>query len=208
MQPYPNVGLCHHCHGLSYSTNPAFLSAVPAAISFAVAAVEYFNLRFPLLRLKEQFRDTFGVCKEAGKATVASNQHALIGAIISECSIDIMDELAPAGMLGITPGSTSVLLGNLTKYPTFYRLNPSSGFYGQSLAIVLQQVGLDCVTVLSDFVATANAEAADSFRADAKRRNIRIAQEIAIPPDANRVVIQELLLKVWQVGVGVIVLKT
>jgi ABC-type branched-subunit amino acid transport system substrate-binding protein len=139
---------------------------------------------------------------------VASNQHALLGAIISECSLAVMDELAPAGVLGITPGSTSVQLGNLTKYPTFYRLNPSSGFYGQSLAIVLQRVGLDCVTLLSDFEATANAEAAASFKADAQRRNIRIAQEFALPPDGSRAEIRALLLEVWHVGVGVIVLNS
>eukprot|EP00045_Choanoeca_perplexa_P016865 m.233327 g.233327 ORF g.233327 m.233327 type:complete len:1317 (+) comp17380_c0_seq1:120-4070(+) len=189
-------------------TNPAFLSAVPAAISFAVAAVEYFNSVFPLLNLQEQFRDTFHACTEAGQATVNSNQHALLGAVISECSLDIMDELAPAGVLGITPGSTSVKLGNLTKYPTFYRLNPSSGFYGESLAIVLENVGIDCVTLLSDFEATANAEAAESFKTSATKLNIRIVQEFAIPPDATTVQLRALLLDVWRAGVGVIVLNS
>jgi hypothetical protein len=155
--------------------------------AFVRAAVGFFNARQPLIevrdavdscnpsqallsplvffnRLLSQFRptilDSFALgCAEVAQDAIAQSSIAVIGAVFSECTLDLNDVLTPAAIPSLTPASTANALTNKTRYPYVARLTSSSSLAGIIIMRLLTQAGFDCFTLVESASQQASLEA-------------------------------------------------
>lgn len=186
----------------------ALVSSVPAIESFTTAAVEFFNAQSNTIKLEADFRDTFVQgCTSVAEDLVELDYHALIGAFFSECSIQMMDVLTPAAVVGVSPSSTTTVLSDKTQYPTAFRVITDSEFVATSVGKLVKELGFGQIVVVSGNVLQAVQESTSALVTYCEAHGISVVEVFMIDEDKNKLAIQEMLVSVWKAGVGVIVLN-
>ena len=148
------------------------------------------------------------MCTSSAEGIVLSDHVAVCGAVASECSVAMMEVFRQTDLPMISPGSTTALLSNIARYPSFFRTTPSAIAFGQALARMTNAAGFNCAVVVTDMTLQANIETTASFHQEASLLGISVAKEFVVPAEADdRAGYRQLLLDVWDQGVGVIVVS-
>eukprot|EP00730_Choanoeca_flexa_P008289 TRINITY_DN12473_c0_g1_i3.p1 TRINITY_DN12473_c0_g1~~TRINITY_DN12473_c0_g1_i3.p1 ORF type:complete len:1160 (+),score=227.89 TRINITY_DN12473_c0_g1_i3:55-3480(+) len=188
-------------------SNPILAEGSPALSAFAMAATEFFNAKHAgTLDISMALRTTFpNQCTGVAKGVIDQPFVGVCGAVVSECTIRMMEEYRHVDMPCISSGSTSALLENITRYNSFFRMATSSSRLGRALALLVAATPFRCVANIVEPVGQANAEVLASFNRQAAASGISIAQfDMPVDP-TDTVAIRAMLMALWDHGVGVIV---
>ena len=79
----------------------------------------------------------------------ASSFNAIIGPVLSSCTIALSRAAATRG-LPVLSASKATTLSNKTEFPTMYRLATSTVQYAEALAFALELGKVECVTIIYD----------------------------------------------------------
>eukprot|EP00045_Choanoeca_perplexa_P003467 m.31352 g.31352 ORF g.31352 m.31352 type:complete len:1235 (+) comp12063_c0_seq1:159-3863(+) len=191
-------------------TNPTFGQDSTASSTFLLAATEFFNAKHgAFIELGMTVQDTYPTsCTAVAEDIEASNTVAVCGAITSECSVAMMEVFRKTDYPQISPGSSTSILSDINRYPSFFRTTPSAVAFGQALARMTHVAGFDCAVVVTDVTRRVNLETTASFSAEASRIGVNVAGEFVVPSELDdRDGYRQLLLNVWDQGVGVIVVS-
>eukprot|EP00045_Choanoeca_perplexa_P016408 m.221511 g.221511 ORF g.221511 m.221511 type:complete len:1317 (+) comp17251_c1_seq2:103-4053(+) len=190
--------------GLTY---PFLLQDVVPIEAFVRAAVGFFNARLPLIELRPAILDSYALgCDTVAQAAINQSAIAVVGAVLSECSILLNDNLNPVNVPSITPASTANILSNMDIYPNVVRLTSPSSEAGLILMRLLRQADFDCLTLV-EATQQASLEASASIQTFATANDISITRVFSMASSSPSTEIEEMLKEIWATGTGVIVLS-
>lgn len=183
----------------------------PAIIATLTAASEYFFSLNPLVKVQLTFRETSArTCIQVVQLPQTNEFDVVLGPFFQEtCSRLLIESLKERSITAMSPRSLDPITMNSTRFPNLFRFPPGSETLAVQTAALIEAMGIQEVTLLSDQTQLLAIIFSSLFLEEAARRNINIVKivnltilDFTMPNESS---IQAKLIEAWLAGCPYIV---